>query len=400
MSEAVVALLPKDDSGEALRQRPITLLSVIYRLWASTRVKDLIQWQENWIQACQGGFRPKHGPEQMVFKTALEIEAALLNDDPWCGIHFDYKKCYDQIPWQLVTYLADTMQMSNRIKNPTQLMNQTVYRRFKNGHGLGKRWKSTNGLLQGCPLSVVILNMIVQVWARALSIEIPEAIGRAFADDTAASCEKTETLKQVIDLTTTFADTTHQQLHPAKTITWATGNSNFKKEVKDITVQGTKINYSNHFRDLGAQLSTNSQNNLGCVGKRRKAALIDARKCASLPTNFTTKSNIVAAKPGSKNLYACEVTKMSKTARNTQRAAATTGCWGRKSKLRSPKIIMALLGPGPRMDPDLAIPVRAISLLRRTLAKYPETLPILQKSWTLRKRPRHLHAKLPGPIGI
>ena len=52
------------------------------------------------------------------------------------------------------------------------------------------------------------------------------------------------------------------------------------------------------------------------------------------------------------------------------------------------------------MDTDLAILVRAISPLRRTLAEYPEMLPILQKSWALRKQPRHLHSKLPGPIGM
>ena len=95
--EAIVALLPKDDTGAALSQRPITVLSVIYRLWASTRVRDLIEWQEKWIEDVQGGFRPKHGPEQMAHKTALEIEEALISGEDWCGIHFDYKKYRNKI---------------------------------------------------------------------------------------------------------------------------------------------------------------------------------------------------------------------------------------------------------------------------------------------------------------
>ena len=284
----------------------------------------------------------------MAYKTALEIEAALLQDRPWSGIHFDYKKCYDQIYWELVEFLATSMGMHPRIHIPMQNMTQGVHRRFKSGQGLGGKWLSTNGLLQGCPLSVVTLNLVVQVWAKTLEIEIPDIIVRAFADDTAVATDSAALLQQATDITATFAETTHQELHPSKTITWAVGPEEFRADVKRTTVQGKSLTFSKYFRDLGAQISTVPRPQLGCVGKRRQAALADARKCTTLPVQFHTKANVVAAKSGCKSLYGCEITAMSMSSRKAQRTAGVAGSWGRKSRLRNPKLVMCYLAPRPQ----------------------------------------------------
>jgi len=219
---------------------------------------------------------------------------------------------------------------------------------------------------------VVTLNLVVQVWAKTLEIEIPDLIVRAFADDTAVATDSAELLQNAADITATFAETTHQELHPSKTITWAVGPDDFITEIKQTTVQGVTPNFSKYFRDLGAQISTVPRPHLGCVGTRRKAALTDARKCSTLPVQFHTKANVVAAKSGCKALYGCEITAMAKTSRKTQRTAGVMGSWGRKSRLRNPKLVMCYLAPGHRVDPDIAIPVRAVTLLRRTLLRYPQ----------------------------
>ena len=265
--------------------------------------------------------------------------------------------------------------MSTRISGPMQKMVRNLNRRFKSGQGLGEKWKSTNGLLQGCPLAVVALNMVVHVWARTMREELPNVTTGAFADDTKAATKKAENLEAAATLTEEFVKASYQELNGGKTITWALGSYTLKAAVKAIRVQGEKTNFVQHFRDLGAHISTNLQASIGCVGDRRKSALNEAKKCQVLPTTFTNRANTVAAKSGSKALYRCEITRMSKTARTTQRAAATLGCWKKKRKLRSPKIVMALLAPGPRMDPDLAIPGRAIALLRRTLSGMCPSMP-------------------------
>ena len=61
---------------------------------------------------------------------------------------------------------------------------------------------------------------------------------------------------------------------------------------------------------------------------------------------------------------------------------------------------MALLAPGPRMDPDLAIPGRAIALLRRTLLRYPECTPACRRIWEARQISGRVKPNTPGPVGI
>ena len=48
MCIASVPLTPKSASTKPLDQRPITVLPVLYRVWAAHRAQDLRGWQEAW----------------------------------------------------------------------------------------------------------------------------------------------------------------------------------------------------------------------------------------------------------------------------------------------------------------------------------------------------------------
>ena len=39
-----------------------------------------------------------------------------------------------------------------------------LVRAFKVAGNLGSWWKATNGILQGCPLSVILINALLGVW--------------------------------------------------------------------------------------------------------------------------------------------------------------------------------------------------------------------------------------------
>ena len=43
---AIIAMLPKDSSGEPLKHRPISILVLILRIWSSIRFRDSLAWQE------------------------------------------------------------------------------------------------------------------------------------------------------------------------------------------------------------------------------------------------------------------------------------------------------------------------------------------------------------------
>ena len=58
MAEGYTALIPKEGPPGPLQTRPLSVLSMVYRLWAGVRLVDAIEWQESWAQPAAFGFRP------------------------------------------------------------------------------------------------------------------------------------------------------------------------------------------------------------------------------------------------------------------------------------------------------------------------------------------------------
>ena len=62
-------------------------------------------------------------------------------------------------------------------------MYSQLVRRWKLGPFAGEGFKATNGILQGCPLSVTLLNMFMHVWVATIKAETDDCRPAAFADD-------------------------------------------------------------------------------------------------------------------------------------------------------------------------------------------------------------------------
>ena len=59
---------------------------------------------------------------------------------------------------------------------PLRSMYARLQRHFRVAGSCGKPFKATNGVLQGCPVSVICLNALIAVWARAVEAKVPGAI--------------------------------------------------------------------------------------------------------------------------------------------------------------------------------------------------------------------------------
>ena len=58
LARGYTALIPKPGGEGPLGTRPLTVLSVVYRLWAGTRLWEVLRWQETWAHPEAYGFRP------------------------------------------------------------------------------------------------------------------------------------------------------------------------------------------------------------------------------------------------------------------------------------------------------------------------------------------------------
>ena len=95
-------------------------------------------------------------------------------------------------------------------------MYANLKRRWKIGRqGVGEEWQAYNGILQGCGLSVVLLNCLTAVWIRALEEEADpkdKVQGGGYADDINGTAASQKGGQHVVDVTGDYAELTGQEI--------------------------------------------------------------------------------------------------------------------------------------------------------------------------------------------
>ena len=92
LTHAAVTLIPKGEGVGALDQRPLSILSIVYRILAAARCEECNRWQEAWITGGQHGARVRHGTTDALLKITAEMEYAMLNGKKLFGAALDLSK--------------------------------------------------------------------------------------------------------------------------------------------------------------------------------------------------------------------------------------------------------------------------------------------------------------------
>ena len=193
--------MPKGEGLTAADVRPITVTSVVYRVWAARRVRKLIEWQEGWLHKAISSYRPGHGCDDVWFTQALLIEEALITSKPLAGLSIDFTKAFDRVPTHILFRLAERLGVEGGILKGVTSLYAQMRRHWKVGGFIGQAFTSTNGILQGCPLSVVLLNMLIHVWAATMDNENPESSPEAYADDLSITTRSVRAIRKGLAIT-------------------------------------------------------------------------------------------------------------------------------------------------------------------------------------------------------
>ena len=71
-------MIPKTDGNATpLGQRPLSVLPVVYRIWASTRMGQLGNWFKSWVPQSVFGAGGGRGSFEAWYTSSLDIEEAL-----------------------------------------------------------------------------------------------------------------------------------------------------------------------------------------------------------------------------------------------------------------------------------------------------------------------------------
>ena len=120
-------------------------------------------------------FRRARSAADGVAVSQLLLELGRLKGWPVPGMELDYRKFFDLMPQGIVFEVCTWLGWDAEVPAAVQAMCCQLVRAFKLADGLGDWLRTTNGVLEGCPLSVVLVIALVGVWQAELD-SLPEQV--------------------------------------------------------------------------------------------------------------------------------------------------------------------------------------------------------------------------------
>ena len=221
LTYASVSLIPKNEVCEPLNLRPISVLPIAYRIWAAVRCKHCAKWQEAWITAGQHGCREKHGTSDALLRLSGELENAWLEGVPLYGVALDFAKVFDNVPVTITLELLKKLGLNFEILKPLTYMYHHLKRYFKTRGFVGEPFRATNGIMQGCPLSCLLLNALVSVLTKTVHAQVENMTIESYVDDITFLHKDLVQLRAAVRLLERYLETTLQTLNVKKTYAFA-----------------------------------------------------------------------------------------------------------------------------------------------------------------------------------
>ena len=182
-----VCFIPKnlnDAVPTAMQHRPITVLSAIYRLWSAVRHDQLSRvWLFHWAPSGAYGLKGRPAADSLVFDTCAYLAGA-SQDGPYVGgISYDFEKCFDRVPTALAINILRARGCDNNLCRALDGFYSSHVKHFRLEGHYDEPFRPANGLVQGCPLSMLVLSSMVACWHEHLQATIPAVVPKSYADD-------------------------------------------------------------------------------------------------------------------------------------------------------------------------------------------------------------------------
>ena len=186
---ARVAFLAKTDQANfAIEQyRLLSVLAVLYRVWAGTRCFQCRGWVESWVEpGTHAGVRGASA-ESAWLQTALIMEKARVDGESHMMGTTDVWKYFDQVSRGLLYTMLVFSGFPPAVTRAYAAYVEHVQFYNSMAMGLGTAYPRRMSIPQGCPLSMAFATLLLTPWLRA--IRSMNAIPRMLADGLFVYCQ-------------------------------------------------------------------------------------------------------------------------------------------------------------------------------------------------------------------
>ena len=376
--DAYIAMIPKADGDSTpLGQRPLCVLPVAYRLWASVRLGHLKEWFQSWVPASVFSAGEGRRADEAWYSNALDLEESLsgvLDSDVHIFVA-DVVKSFDTVDRGIRDYILSSLGLPGWFRHAYFEYHARVRLRFKLSCGLGQSWTRDGGIPQGCPLSMVFIVALYLPWCGHLE-SFRGVKPQLCADNLKCVSSDDNDLLETARFTSTYIRLVGQAPAPSKCILLST-SAVVRGLMRDwvLSDAGDKWSVKLDTRDLGGHLDTTFRRRNTTLAGRVLGLLASILVVMALPLDFAGKLRILRTKllPGA--LHAIEGSRISFSLLQRLRTAFVSATWSRKMPLSHIGAVLSLLDGPPGCDPGFYVLWCRFRLLRRYLTFRPLEAP-------------------------
>ena len=187
-AQARTTLIPKSADSPPGDLRPITVLSITYRIWGRRHASRVNSWMETWAAEGLLGALPHRTAAAAAHRATVQIDRAKAKlRDRLFVLTLDQSKCFDTIS-------LDTLETVANHLGATPLQTAVAnYRKLSRHMFLGGEPTpfvihshivgGLAGIPQGCPLAPILCNLLGHAWILQMRRTIPHATCLCYLDD-------------------------------------------------------------------------------------------------------------------------------------------------------------------------------------------------------------------------
>lgn len=283
----VKSLAKKPDAMDAPDYRPITIYSMVYRVWSTLQSRFWLSAFGGALSPTLSGNRSGHQASTLWRRVLEEVEFAQANTGSVSSLILDLTKAFNTLPRLPCLAMCLICGMDAPTINAWAGFLGCMNRRFWVNGSVSKPTFSDCGFPEGCGLSCLSMLVLTQAWHEwtAVSGRLPTPL--SYVDNWEVVCRDSEGILEAFNRTLEFASVLQLQVDPAKTVAWAV-----QKDDRDfLRSQGLRTVHD--CRDLGAHVVFSRQIRNATVVARFEALSDFWPRLKSAPGSFMQKTRIV-----------------------------------------------------------------------------------------------------------
>ena len=182
MQAVISALEKRPDASRVEHYRPITIISLVYRVWSGIRAKQCLRHLLQFCDPNQHGCLPRRSAACVWYDTQANIELARRAGVTRHGIVTDVIKAFNCIPRPPVYALALLFGIPKKVVMGWQGALHLLMRRFRIRGSVGPGVRSVTGFPEGCGMSCTAVVLLGISFHRFMASRIPSLQACSYVD--------------------------------------------------------------------------------------------------------------------------------------------------------------------------------------------------------------------------